>query len=197
VNLAWPIALAVAGYLVGAIPFGLILGKRLAGLDVRAVGSGNIGATNVARAAGWRLGALVLALDALKGLAPTLAARLLVPVPGWVAVASGAAAIVGHVFPVYLRFKGGKGVATSLGVFLVLAPLPTLAGALAFGGVFAIGRVVSVGSIAGVLTACGACFALQGASPASLLYAAAAALIVVRHRSNIARLFKRQERRMG
>lgn len=195
-NLALAIALALAGYLLGSIPFGLVVGKRLAGLDVRAVGSGNIGATNVARAAGWRLGGLVLALDAVKGLLPTLAARLALPAAPWAAVVAGAAAILGHVFPVYLGFKGGKGVATTLGVFLVLAPLPTLAGALAFGAVFALARVVSAGSMVGALTACGTSFALQGASLVSLLYAAAAVLILVRHRGNIARLFRREERRM-
>ncbi len=194
-NLLLAIALAAAGYLVGAIPFALIVGKRLAGLDVRAVGSGNVGAANVARAAGWRLGGLVLALDALKGLLPALAAKLAFPEAFWPAAAAGAAAILGHVFPVYLGFKGGKGVATTLGVFLVLAPLPTLAGALTFGAAFAVGRVASVASMAGTLAACGTSFALGGASPISLLYAAAAGLILVRHRGNIARLFRREERR--
>lgn len=193
--IALAIALALAGYLLGAIPFGLLVGRGLAGLDVRTVGSGNIGATNLARAAGWRLGALVLALDALKGLLPTLAARLL-SLPGWAPYAVGAAAILGHVYPVYLSFRGGKGVATSLGVFLVLAPLPTLAGAMVFGAVVAVRRVVSVGSMAGALAACATSFALDGASPSSLLLAAAALLILARHRENLARLLKREERPM-
>jgi acyl phosphate:glycerol-3-phosphate acyltransferase len=188
-------ALVAAAYLLGAVPFGLLVGRTLAGLDVRTVGSGNIGATNVARAAGWRLGALVLALDALKGVAPPLAA-LALPLPPWAPIAAGAAAIAGHVFPVYLRFKGGKGVATALGVFLVLAPLPTLAGALAFGAVYALSRVVSAGSMAGLLSACATSFALHGATQVSWLLAATAGLVLVRHRGNIARLLARQERKL-
>lgn len=126
------IALLIGAYLLGAVPFGLLLG-RVAGVDVRREGSGNIGATNVGRLLGKKLGLLTLAADMLKGVLPMLLA-------GWLLVdgdqrsllvlACGAAAFIGHIFPIYLGFKGGKGVATALGVFLYLAPLAAL-GAMA------------------------------------------------------------------
>src|SRR5258706_8084866 len=110
----------VASYLAGSIPTGVLLG-RLRGIDPRAHGSGNIGATNVARTLGKGLGVLTLVIDCAKGAGPVLVTRALDLPAEWVAAAGGAA-VLGHVFPVWLRFKGGKGVATALGVFLSLAP---------------------------------------------------------------------------
>ncbi len=118
-------------YLSGSVPYGVVLTRLVAGVDVRQVGSGNIGATNAARAGGKKLGVVVLSLDVLKAVVPILVARGAAgrgaPRGGWV-TAVAVAAFVGHVFPVWLRFQGGKGVATGLGIFLVLAPWAALAG---------------------------------------------------------------------
>src|SRR5262249_54140786 len=136
----------VLGYLCGSIPFGLWLTKLLKGVDIRAVGSHNIGATNVWRTFGWRYGLPVMFLDILKGFVPTLVATL---VAGHLAgVLTGAAAMVGHARPVFLRFaKGGKMVATAAGAFLGVAPLLGLAGAGVWLGVFALFRYASLASI--------------------------------------------------
>jgi glycerol-3-phosphate acyltransferase PlsY len=115
------IAAVLGAYLVGAIPFGLFVAKALAGVDVRTVGSGNIGATNVLRAAGAKAAALTLLLDGLKGFLPVLIAGSVIPDP-WAPALAGIAAIIGHNYPVYLGFRGGKGVATSLGVVLASSP---------------------------------------------------------------------------
>ncbi|MCI0574380.1 MAG: glycerol-3-phosphate acyltransferase, partial [Myxococcaceae bacterium] len=121
--------LLVAGYLCGSVPFGVLVARWLRGVDVRQRGSGNIGATNVARVAGKRLGLVVLLLDALKGAAPVVLARALLPGEAALQAAAGLAAVLGHVFPVWLRLRGGKGVATALGVAAVLVPWAALAGA--------------------------------------------------------------------
>jgi glycerol-3-phosphate acyltransferase PlsY len=189
--------LIAAGYLAGSIPFGVIVTRWLRGVDVRSQGSGNIGATNVARVAGKKLGVLVLLLDALKGTLPVLAAMLLVPGVPWVHVAVATAAFLGHVFPVWLKFKGGKGVATALGVFVVLMPWAALAGFVVFAALFAIFRVSSIGSLAGGLTAVGVAFALHARGNLPLEYALLAVglllMMVFTHRGNIERILKRTE----
>lgn len=131
--------LGVLGYALGSIPFGVLITKAFAGKDVRSVGSGNIGATNVVRAAGRTAGILTLILDALKGAVPTYAAYLVVGIPG--AAFTGYCAFLGHVFPVTLKFKGGKGVATALGVLVVVAPWAALAALVAYGLLLATVRV--------------------------------------------------------
>ena len=160
-SLTWQLlALAVIAYFIGSIPFGLIVG-RLKGIDPRKAGSGNIGATNVGRLLGGRYFALVFTLDALKSLFPMLAAAyLLRNVPAsnkpyllWMLV--GAGAILGHVFPIFLNFKGGKGVASSVGVMLGLWPFYTWPGMVVIGVfllTFAVTRMVSLGSILGAMT---------------------------------------------
>ncbi len=192
-----PVALLAAAYLVGSSPFGVLVASRFAGLDVRQLGSGNIGATNVARVAGKKLGAAVLLLDALKGLVPTLAARLLLPDRPWLHVAVGAAALLGHVYPLYLRLKGGKGVATALGVFLVLLPIPVAAGLAVFAALFAARRIVSAASMAAACTVAAVAFARDGAGPYSYLAVFAAAMILWRHRSNIRRIVRREEKKLS
>ena len=122
---AWHFAVPVAAYFIGAIPFGFLIGK-LHGIDIRKVGSGNIGATNVTRSVGKTAGKLCFFLDFLKGILPVYLAGLLCPGEPVVALAAGAATIAGHMFPVYLEFKGGKGVSTAAGVALALAPYPLL-----------------------------------------------------------------------
>ncbi len=210
------ILLVCAGYLAGSIPFGYLLGRLLLGVDVRTVGSGNIGATNVARAGGRKLGVVVVLLDAAKAIVPILVAREVLWYPAvaenlqrgtayadgpgprpyaWV-VAVAIAAFVGHLFPVWLRFKGGKGVATAFGIFLVLAPWGALAGAVAWGLAYGATRLSSVGSLAGTAVCAAVTFALNGArSPVSWAGLVLALLIVLRHRENIRRLISGEEKR--
>src|SRR6185436_6498621 len=133
--------------------FGVLITRWKMGVDVRSQGSGNIGATNVARVAGKKLGVLVLLLDALKGAGPAWAAVLLTPGERWLHAAVALAAFLGHVFPPWLRFKGGKGVATGLGVLLVLEPWAALGGFAVYAVLFAVWRVSSVGSLAAGLVA--------------------------------------------
>lgn len=190
----------VASYLLGAIPFGLVLG-RLAGVDVRAQGSGNIGATNVARTAGKSLGLLTLLLDALKGALPPLIVRYgladaLGPAGPDLAVYAGLAAVVGHIFPIYLKLRGGKGVATAAGMFAAIAPLELGVGLVVFGAAYALSKVVSVGSLLGAL----ALLLALVFGPASFVTAAAGGVVVglifVRHTGNIQRILAGRENRL-
>ena len=187
-------ALIAGAYLLGAVPFGLLLARHIAGLDVRAAGSGNIGATNVARSAGRGLGVATLVLDALKGAAPVLVGRFVLDAPTPVVAAAGAAAVLGHVFPIYLKFRGGKGVATGLGVFLALAPLATLIAVGVFAVVFAVARVVSLGSLCGAVTLVGALVALEAPRAVVGVAGGVVLLIAVRHTGNIRRLLAGRER---
>lgn len=186
-------ALVALGYLSGSVPFGVLLTASLAGVDVRQQGSGNIGATNVARVAGKKLGALVLALDALKGALPVLLGVWLAPEMEWVHVAIGSAAFLGHVFPVWLRFKGGKGVATALGVMLVVLPISALIGFGTWLAVMAATRLSSVGSLLGATLAIGSSFLLQGPLAYSVLGLGLLLAMLWTHRANLRRLSKRQE----
>jgi glycerol-3-phosphate acyltransferase PlsY len=183
--------LIVAAYLLGSIPTGVLL-ARARGVDIRRVGSGNIGATNVARSLGKGLGAVTLVFDCAKGAAPVLAADALDLAPEMVA-AVGMAAFVGHVFSVFLRFGGGKGVATAFGVFLAVAPAAAgiAAGIYVLG--YALTRISSVGSLLGAV-ALVPLMAAFGAERAYLVLSAVIlAAILFTHRGNIRRLFSRQE----
>ena len=187
-----------AGYLLGSIPFGFLLARRLAGVDVRRTGSGNIGATNVSRAAGRKLGVLTLVLDAAKGGIPAAAAAAALGSPGqpgpW-AAATGLAAFLGHVFPVWLRFRGGKGVATAFGVFLALSPVAALFALLAFAATYGATHIVSVGSLAGATAGTLSVAVLErGDSPITRTALAILVLVVARHRTNLARLWRGEER---
>jgi len=187
--------LVVLGYLAGSIPSGLLLGRR-AGIDVRRHGSGNIGATNVARSAGALLGVATLVADAAKGALPVLLARALDGRPA-VATAAGVAAFVGHVYPVTLGFAGGKGVATALGVLLVISPLAVVSALIVFALTVLLTRYVSLGSILAAIAAPVAIAALG--YPRSTLAAGVvmSTIIAVRHRENIARLWAGTEARFG
>jgi acyl phosphate:glycerol-3-phosphate acyltransferase len=188
--------LVLLGYLSGSIPYGLLLVRATRGMDVRERGSGNIGATNVARVAGKGLAALVLVLDALKGALPVLLARA---VDGTEVVPAGVglAAFLGHVAPPWLGFRGGKGVATALGVLAVLAPRAALAGALTWAAVLAVLRISSVGS----LLAGGVAVAVAWLVPGTPAVAAALTSVLFgamlwTHRGNIGRLLRRGEPRV-
>lgn len=191
-----PALLLAGAYLLGAVPFGLVLARRAAGVDVRTVGSGNIGATNAARAAGKWVGALVLLLDAAKALVPVLLAQWLRPTDTVLHAAVGCAAVVGHVFPIYLRFAGGKGVASGMGALLGLCPLAVVGGAVAFALCVVPTRVVSLGSLVGAGVTVVLAFALSYPLPDALAALAIASLIALRHRGNIERLWRRRERRL-
>ena len=180
------LGLIAGGYLIGAVPFGLLVARLLGGPDPREGGSGNIGATNVARQAGKAAGVLTLVLDIAKGFAPTfLAAQWLGP--AW-AAGVGLAAFVGHCWPVYLRFKGGKGVATFLGVLLGLAPWAALASGVLLILVALASRHMSLGSMVGC-TSSVVWLWLLGAPVAVMAAASVMSLLVIyKHRENIARL---------
>jgi glycerol-3-phosphate acyltransferase PlsY len=194
--MAAALASVVVGYLVGAIPFAVLVPRWWAGVDVRTVGSGNPGATNVWRATTPSLAALVAGLDMAKGAVAVALARWVGAGEPWAAVA-GVAAVVGHVSPVWLRGRGGKGVATGAGVFAVLAPGPTAAAAAAWLVVAALTRYASLGSLAAAVVL-PVLLGLAGASRSVIVAAVAvAALVVVRHRTNLARLRAGTEWRLG
>jgi len=194
-TLAEPLLAIVLGYLLGAIPFGLLL-TRMAGLgDVRAIGSGNIGATNVLRTGRKGLAAATLLLDAAKGATAVLLARAIWPSLGLEGLA-GIAAFLGHLFPVWLRFKGGKGVATMIGVVAALAwPV-----ALAMAGIWILALLLTrYSSVGGMLAAVGAPVAafLLGATGDIPLFAGFALLILWTHRANVGRLVRGAEPKVG
>ena len=191
----WIAGAIVLAYLCGSVPFGLLV-ARARGVDPRQVGSGNIGATNVARALGKKTGALVLFLDALKGLGPVLAVRLLWPGRPEIAAGAGLAAILGHVFPVWLKLHGGKGVATGLGVFLALSPLATAAATALFLAIYATKRIVSVGSLAAATALPLAMLVLHDPVAYVILGVAVWLLVLFRHRGNIQRLLRHEERKL-
>ena len=192
--------LVAASYLAGSIPFGLLLGRLFAGVDVRNTGSGNIGATNVARTAGKGLGVLTLLLDAAKGGVPVAATALALGEAhdgAWPA-AAGLAAFLGHVFPVWLRLRGGKGVATAFGAFVVLTPGLALLAATIFAIAFASTRVVSVSSMTAALALAGGAAYVHGRyAPVTRVALVVLAVIVVRHRSNIRRMLRGEESRLA
>lgn len=190
-----------AAYLAGSIPFGVLF-ARARGVDLQKSGSGNIGATNAMRVLGKRMGAIVLLCDAAKGTAPVLAARewlapqLLPPTAnGWVA-GIGFAAFAGHLVSPWLRFRGGKGVATALGVFLALAPVPTLAAAAIFALTYAITRVSSLGSLVAATSLWPMLWWTGAPRPYLACAGAMWALIVFKHRGNLARLARGEEKRV-
>ena len=199
--------LLLAGYLAGSLPMGLLIG-RARGVDVRLHGSCNIGATNVGRVLGKPWFLVVFALDFGKAYGPVWVARRFASAAGTperdtFALMVGVAAILGHVFPLYLKFKGGKGVAAAAGVFVAVAPAPTGVAALAWLAVFLASRYVSLASLAAAAALPLACFLLPSytdcevASSVQWMALVVGLLIIVRHRSNIGRLLRGEESRAG
>jgi glycerol-3-phosphate acyltransferase PlsY len=186
----------LCAYLFGSIPFSYIVARRFGVADVRRVGSGNVGATNVMRVAGKGAGVLAFLLDASKGAAAALVAQELRPgtaLAPWAAVV----AVLGHLYPVWLGFRGGKGVATGAGAFLPLAPWPTLGALVVFGVVLGLFRYVSLASLTASLALAASLFALGFPRSVAWAGAAVAALVVWRHRENVVALARGTERRMG
>jgi len=190
-------AVVLVSYLVGAVPFGLLFTRAMGGIDVRSVGSGNIGATNVLRAVGKKAALLTLLADCLKGLLPVLLAKTLFTEELVVAL-SGIAAILGHNFPVYLRFKGGKGVATSFGVVLAVAPWTGLLCLLAWAGAAALWKYSSLSALVAFALYPLITFAAHGDSRSqAFLSLFVFAMIYYRHRENIKRLIGGTETKIG
>ena len=189
--------LLLISFLLGAVPFGLVLSRYKAGVDLRTTGSGNIGATNVARTLGMKMGLITLALDLAKGLAAVLAARLLFEssqtLGAWLPPLAGMAAFLGHIFSPFLKFKGGKGVATALGVCLGLTPWAVPPALVVFVAVVAAWGYVSAGSLSAALTVPPAAWLLGYPWTSWTITAIMVTVVFVRHRENIGRLLKGQE----
>ena len=186
----------VGCYLLGAIPFGVLVGKVARGIDIREFGSGNIGASNVLRTLGVGPALLVFVLDTAKGTAAVVACRALKMEP-WIVVMGGVLSIVGHSFSVFLRFRGGKGVATSLGMIIGLNPM--IAG-IAFGlwlVIVGLTRIISVGSMLAAVSVPAMMFAWEKHVEYQAIAVMAATLILVKHRSNVKRLLAGTEPRIG
>ena len=214
-------AVIIIAYLLGSIPFGYLIVRATQGADVRETGSGGTGATNVSRSAGKAAGAVTLVLDALKGAAAVVIAKVLLGLPifplttsgrphyestfqsaSWWVAAAAFAVIVGHIFPIWLRFRGGKGVATGVGVFVMLASIAVALAAVIFLLVVWRTRYVSLGSILGaaaiplfVLTQHAFIRPVESLPPVMIAAIAGAALIVFAHRENIRRLINGNENR--
>lgn len=200
---------AACSYLAGSVPFGLLVAKLFTGTDIRKVGSGNIGATNVARTLGAKWGILVLLLDAFKGLLPVLLIPSLFVSPESPAfdharVLSGVATILGHMFPVWLGFRGGKGVATSLGVILMLGPWSTLVAVIGFALTFLLTRIVALSSIIAAIAFGIAQFIQLGSTAFTQQKWSLAAfsiavplLIIIRHWSNMGRIMRGEEKKFS
>lgn len=180
------------GYVIGSLPIGYLVLRTARGLDLRRVGSGNVGAANVYRSSGLGMAIAVMLADAGKG-----AGAVLLAGGGAHAATAGVAAVVGHIYPVWLRFKGGKGVATASGAFGILSPLPAAIAAAAFVIVVFRSRFVSLGSIVATITLPLVEWLAPGPRAIDLAATSVAALILFRHRGNMARLWTRSERAIG
>jgi len=189
------IILVVVAYLLGSIPFGYLIVRRKEGADIRETGSGGTGATNVSRRAGKLAGVLTLLLDAAKGCIAVLIAKT-VSGDDWVIAAAAIAALVGHIFPVWLSFRGGKGVATGVGIFLVLAPVALLCAGVVFVAIVLLTRFVSLGSIIAAVLIPVLVWVQSDSQPLLTAAIVGAALIVFAHRSNIQRLVSGTESRI-
>jgi len=188
-------AIILLAYLIGSIPFALILSRRWS-VDVRLVGSGNVGAANVMRASGVRAGVLVALLDMSKGAASVWIAQQ-VSGDAVTPALAGLAAIVGHIYPLWIRFRGGKGVATACGVFFILTPLAAPPALALFLAVVWLTKYISLGSLVASIALPPLAYVTGSATASVLAACGASAIIVFRHRSNVRRLWAGTERRIG
>lgn len=185
----------LAAYLLGSVPVGVLVSRRLGGVDIRSQGSGNIGTANVMRVSGWRAGVIVMILDILKGVLPVAAAGRL-GLPGAAAAAAGLAAVAGHNWSPFLGFRGGKGVATSLGVVIAFSPVAALVLFVIWVAIVAATRYSSLGSITALLL-CAPVMSWAGGPPEGVAFALAATLIGLwRHRQNVVRLLQGREHKI-
>lgn len=200
------IAALIAAYLLGSIPFGFLIVKLASGSDIRETGSGGTGATNVTRKAGKGAGVVTLLLDALKGVAAVLVARWLTDETGtsWVVAGAGVLAVIGHCFPVWLKFKAGKGVATGLGVFLAIVPWAVMAAFIVFAVVVWRTRFISLGSILAAAFVPLWVWAMHtwiepiiNFAPVMVALVASSAIIIAKHHENIQRLMAGTENKFG
>lgn len=189
------IVLIIFAYLIGSIPVGVILGK-IKGIDPRKTGSGNIGATNVMRAGGKTLGIITLLGDAAKGFIPVALAGALNRDVLIVAIV-GLAAFLGHVFPVFLRFKGGKGVATALGVYIAVRPLIILGAFVIFVIVFLVWRYISLASIVGAIVVPFGLYLVKAPCELVVMAGLIGIIVIIRHKENISRLIKGTENKLS
>ena len=194
VMLLWIIAALMAGYLCGSIPFGLLIGKAGGKGDIRTIGSGNIGATNVLRTGSRKLAALTLLADMLKGTVPTLLAYTVAGLPA--AIAAGMGALLGHLFPLWLGFRGGKGVATYLGVLLALAWQGAIAFAVTWLAVAALMRFSSLAALTAMIVVPAVLY-LFGETLLAIVFIVMGAIVAARHHANIGRLINGTESRIG
>ena len=191
------LVLLVLAYLIGSIPTAFLLVRLLGRGDVRTIGSGNVGATNTLRAAGWRAALVVLVVDVAKGALAVVLMRQAGAGPAWSA-AAGFAAVIGHCFPVWLSFAGGKGVATAVGALALVAPAVVPVGAAVWLAVIVASRYVALASVVAAITIPFAAWRLARPTPAVLAWVAAVVAIVIwRHRRNLARLARGTEPKFG
>jgi len=190
--------LVLASYLIGAFPTSYVTARLVRGIDLRQHGSGNLGATNVFRVLGWKAAVPVFMVDIFKGFAPAFFFPRLDGSLRWEwALAYGAAAILGHVYSVYVRFKGGKGVATSAGVFLALAPWAVVVGLAVWLLLVATTRIVSIASIVAALVVPPMVYLTHRPPPVLWMSLALMAFVIWAHRTNIGRLRRGEEHRFG
>jgi len=187
------ILILIASYLIGAIPCGVVLTRLTGAGDVRNSGSGNIGATNVYRTAGRKLGILTLVGDIIKGVIPTVYAVYFAEMTAEQIAMIACATFLGHLYPVYLKFKGGKGVATALGIYLILSPLSVAVAAIIFIGLVWIWRYISLGSISAAAAIPLLIYSYEGSIPLLVASLFISLMVIWRHRENIGRLISGTE----
>ena len=199
-KLAQYAAVLSLSYLLGSVPWGYMLLRWRRGVDIREYGSGRTGMSNVLRTAGGRVAALVLLLDLSKGILAVVLAREIIG-PSEAEVAAGLLALIGHNWPVFLGFRGGRGIATGAGVLTIIAPISCVVGALVFISTTLFSRYLSLGSITGVIAACLTLLALDlldlSSTPYTLYGFVGGAMIIWQHRDNIQRIREGSERRLG